>query len=305
MLEKATIVVGTDLTEFSQAAVEAACGIATRFGARKLVIAHGVKAGGPLAALSDATRRAFEKAKQSIEEVQIPCDADFEVERVVRTGPPARVVVEAAEERGAELIVVSSHGFGAIRRAVVGSVANAVVRASEVPVLVVGADRVGDGPVTSVTAAIDLSPVSDKVMRSAVTFGCSFRAPVRMVSVFEGAALLVSDAGDTSTGYPPEQIEAARRAHRDGLQRFAEMGAEIDVPVETVVLEGASPPEAILHDVREHPPSLLVIGTSGHDGWHRLVLGATADQVMCEASVPVLVVPVDAPALEGCRSVDG
>lgn len=302
MLENATIIVGTDLTEVSRAAVEAAAGIAERFGARRLVLAHGVKEGGPLASLTHGHQRAFDRAKEAIEAVELQAGA-CEITRVVRSGPPARVVVEIAEEEQAELIVLSSHGFGAVRRTVVGSVANAAVRAARCPVLVVGPDRVGRGPVERVTAAVDMSPVSERVVRSAMTFGCSYRAPVRLISVCEAAGLLVDDAGGVDTGVTEAEVEEVRAQQRDALASYAEQGRSIDVEVETELLEGDAPPDAILADVKRTSPSLLVIGTSGHDGWHRLVLGATADQVMCESSCPVLIVPAEAPALEGCRSV--
>ncbi|KPJ92392.1 MAG: hypothetical protein AMS18_07500 [Gemmatimonas sp. SG8_17] len=53
-------------------------------------------------------------------------------------GVPAAVgVLRCAEERSADLIVIASHGRGGLRRLVLGSVADKIVRASEVPVLVV------------------------------------------------------------------------------------------------------------------------------------------------------------------------
>ncbi len=302
MLENATIVVGTDLTETSAAAVEAAGAIAARFGAERLVLVHGVKSGGPFIHLGDGAKIAVDRAKERLSALSVDAGA-ARVERVVRSGPPARVFAEVAEETGAELIVVASHGFGAIRRAFMGSVANATVRASGCPVLVVAPERDGRGPVERITAAVDLSPVSDKVVRSAVTFGCAYRAPVRLLSVCEHPGLILDDLGENDRSVDPREVEAVRVQHRAGLETLAEQGRSIDVAMHTHVVEGETPADAILRDIAESPPSLLVIGTSGHDGWHRLVLGATADQVMCEARCPVLVVPADAPALEGCRSV--
>ena len=57
---------------------------------------------------------------------------------VVDGGVPAAVgVLKCAEQRSADLIVIASHGRGGLRRLVLGSVADKIVRASEVPVLVV------------------------------------------------------------------------------------------------------------------------------------------------------------------------
>jgi nucleotide-binding universal stress UspA family protein len=55
----------------------------------------------------------------------------------LRVGPPAAVIVALAEDMAAGLIVVGSRGLGAIRRAISGSVSDAVVRYAHCPVMVV------------------------------------------------------------------------------------------------------------------------------------------------------------------------
>lgn len=295
MSNHAVITVATDLQSLSGPALEAAARFARRFEARKVVLVHGVKSGGALSALRDGETRAFESARARMEAIT----ADFggaEVIRTVRSGPPARVVVEAADEHDAGIIVVSSHGYGSLRRAVLGSVANAIVRAAHCPVLVVGPDRPGTGPVEQITAAVDFSAVTDRVVRSAVHFAAAFQAPVRVVSVFEAAGLLVSDAGDVETGVTKAEVDALRARRVEELQSLEAL-AEGRVAIHTELLDGVSPPDVLLRETEQTAPSLLVIGTSGHDGWHRIVLGSTADQVLSEAKCPVLVIPSESPPL--------
>ncbi|MFZ5438598.1 MAG: universal stress protein [Myxococcota bacterium] len=56
---------------------------------------------------------------------------------VVKVGPPAEGIVETAHELGVDLVVVGSTGKGAVRRLLVGSVADRVMHLSLVPVLIV------------------------------------------------------------------------------------------------------------------------------------------------------------------------
>lgn len=63
--------------------------------------------------------------------------AGLEVEDVTAHGEPAAEIVRAAEERGAGLIVISSHGRTGIGRILFGSTAESVVRHARCPVLVV------------------------------------------------------------------------------------------------------------------------------------------------------------------------
>lgn len=57
--------------------------------------------------------------------------------RVVRNPSPARAILETASEVGADVTALATHGRGGLERAVLGSVADKVVRAGRTPVLVV------------------------------------------------------------------------------------------------------------------------------------------------------------------------
>lgn len=56
-------------------------------------------------------------------------------ERVTLEGAAAEVIVATASEKQASVIIMSSHGRGGLGRLVFGSVADAVLRESHVPVL--------------------------------------------------------------------------------------------------------------------------------------------------------------------------
>jgi nucleotide-binding universal stress UspA family protein len=91
----------------------------------------GIEGLGPL--LADQGEQALDRAEERIEEVS--------VERVLVEGSPGEEIVEYADDDGCDLIVMGTHGRGGIDRLLLGSVAERVVRTSEVPVLTV---RVGE-----------------------------------------------------------------------------------------------------------------------------------------------------------------
>jgi nucleotide-binding universal stress UspA family protein len=72
-------------------------------------------------------------------------------------------------------------------------------------------------------------------------------------------------------------------------QLAAERGAA-HVPVETDVTEGSTV-AGILAKAQEMPADLLVMGTHGHTGFDRLVLGSVTEKVLRKAACPVLTVP--------------
>lgn len=64
---------------------------------------------------------------------------DEGIETYIADGEPAEAIIAAAVEFGVGLIVMSSHGRGGLNRLVFGSVADAVLRRSNLPVLLIRA----------------------------------------------------------------------------------------------------------------------------------------------------------------------
>jgi len=66
--------------------------------------------------------------------------SDLDLERTMLEGSPASEVVRYASREAIDLVCMGTHGRGGINRLLLGSVAERVVRASEVPVLTVRVD---------------------------------------------------------------------------------------------------------------------------------------------------------------------
>jgi nucleotide-binding universal stress UspA family protein len=66
-------------------------------------------------------------------------EVGVEVEELVRNGSPAEQIVAAAEHSHDSLIAMATHGYSGLRRWALGSVADKVLHASSVPLLLVRA----------------------------------------------------------------------------------------------------------------------------------------------------------------------
>ena len=85
-----------------------------------------------------------EDAEEAVAAVGDAGDArGIPVTTAILEGSPSREIVEYAEQEGCDLVVMGTHGRGGIDRLLLGSVAEKVVRASNVPVLTV---RISDVP---------------------------------------------------------------------------------------------------------------------------------------------------------------
>ena len=77
-------------------------------------------------------------AEELFDEIEgLAADTGLAVEREIEVGKPIRAIVEYAEDSDVDQIVMGSHGRSGVTRILLGSVAEAVVRRSPVPVTVV------------------------------------------------------------------------------------------------------------------------------------------------------------------------
>lgn len=142
------ILIATDGSEYGDAAVNYAANV---FGANsraefKVVTVLEPAAGTELEMiiesteqLLDAHNQLFLNAEKVVQEgVKVLKDSGaVSVEHKVLAGPPARSIVEMADEWNADLIVVGSHGRGFWSRALLGSVSDSVSKHAKCSVLVV------------------------------------------------------------------------------------------------------------------------------------------------------------------------
>ena len=140
------LLLATDLSEASSAATEEAFGLAERLGASLHIVSvidpgSLLLPGGRFRARVDQVRENREQAAQAL--VERGRAAGVTVSFLVWTGDPGDMIVEAAEAEHADMIVVGSHGRGAVGRLFLGSVSEHVVRNAPCPVLVV---RPKEGP---------------------------------------------------------------------------------------------------------------------------------------------------------------
>jgi nucleotide-binding universal stress UspA family protein len=123
-LELRQILFATDYSDVSANAGVTAAQLARRFGARLHVVhvVPPVTDPGPADALAAAIGR---------------LGSDLDAVTAVLTGPPAREIVQYARRQHVDLIVMGTHGRTGVSRALLGSVAEAVVRRAPCRVLTV------------------------------------------------------------------------------------------------------------------------------------------------------------------------
>jgi len=135
----AHVLLATDFSEASAGAIERAVAVARDAGAA-LTVVHACEipvlpeAIPPLDLVNKAIADAQPRLDRLLATIRDACPA---ARGVVKIGAAWEGILEAAAETGADLVVVGSHGRRGLVHALLGSVAERVVRLSTVPVLVV------------------------------------------------------------------------------------------------------------------------------------------------------------------------
>lgn len=140
-----TILLATDFSDASEAALSYAKTLADAFKASLHVLhvledlaAHAWTTEVYVAALPGVHEEMERQARERLEALLAPDErARYQAALVLRSGSPFVEVVRYAREEHVDLIVLGTHGRGAIAHMLLGSVAERVVRKAHCPVLTV------------------------------------------------------------------------------------------------------------------------------------------------------------------------
>ena len=185
------------------------------------------------------------------------------------------------------LLCMSSHGRGGVARAVMGSVAEAVLRTLDRPALMVGPHLAPSALFTGrVVACVDGSPEADRTLAPGQAWAALLGRGLWLMEVVEPGVLPEWAADDDDV------VESAH---------VAALAAELDSVEGWDVLHDTDPARALVAMAASPsaPTGLLVMATHGRTGWDRLRLGSVTTATVHAATVPVLVVPAAPPAAIG------
>ncbi|WP_437795076.1 universal stress protein [Sorangium sp. So ce693] len=138
-----TLLLAHDFNATSEIALDTAIELARKLSA-KIVVAHvysvpvySFPEGSSLIPSAEDAARIADAAQRSLDQVleRRRATPGVEISGVLRAGVPDEEISRLADEIGADMIVIGTHARGAVARALLGSVAQRVVRSAKVPVM--------------------------------------------------------------------------------------------------------------------------------------------------------------------------
>jgi nucleotide-binding universal stress UspA family protein len=205
-------------------------------------------------------------------------------------------IVRLAEELGVGLVILGSRGFGALRRAVMGSVSSSVVRHAHGSVLVVRGDRRGEDHLPGrILLALDGSKEANAAVRAAVEISNATGSELHIVYAVNTEPRMpwMPYLGPGTSEWWEEALREIRHKSRAWVDQQAERIEAEGAKVENVHLAFGKPDEVIVRLGEELEASLIVTGSRGLGGVRRALMGSVSDSVVRHAHCPVLVVRAD------------
>jgi nucleotide-binding universal stress UspA family protein len=298
-----TILFAADFSENSQDAFRTACSLAVE-DKNRLFVVHVVEPDwvakaphylGQWVVPPSETESLDEFLQRHMGEVYVPTHP-LDVQYRTTEGIAPEEILRLAEEIGADLIVMGTHGRTGLRRLLAGSVAVDVLRRARCPVLAL---RSHDRPRTAEEIRVILHPTD-----SSDGSGAALQV-ARSLARDRGARLVLlhvvplptfpSDVAEPVDPQAYRAVMEAVRAHLDG--------PDLKYPVETQLRQGDAA-NVILHLAQEVGSDLIVMGTQARTGLGRLLLGSVAESVLAKADCPVMVVKAPRRATARSRSGD-
>jgi nucleotide-binding universal stress UspA family protein len=219
------------------------------------------------------------------------------VEQMVAEGEPDEEIVTAAARRGVQMIAMSSHGRGAIGRAIFGSVADRVARTTPVPVLILRTPDENVDPdvvVSRIVVPLDGSEIAGRALPIAGELSKQLAVPVHVIRAVDAALTLpmtsgVFGAGPVVSAEVTDQIwEEAEAEARSTVTAAVSRLQAAGIDASGGIVNGS--PFFAISEVIE-PGDLLILTSHGRGGVRRWLLGSVAEKLVREANAPVMLVP--------------
>ena len=250
----ATMLVPLDGSPFAEAALPSARWIASRGGAR-LHLFHSHQPVPVLVGVAEALASAPSPDLGAIKRERGYLDGTAKrlgvvgggpVETDFGEGPAGAGIVEEAARIGADLIVMATHGRGALGRLWLGSVADHVVRHAGVPILLIRPQAQNPtaeaSDIRSILVPLDLSVVSRTILGPVVELARLAKARVTLLYVVERFFQTM----EPGVPYPIPQDPGLAELQRDSAKHMLEEAARelreqgVDVSTRVVIATTAS-----------------------------------------------------------------
>jgi nucleotide-binding universal stress UspA family protein len=203
---------------------------------------------------------------------------------LVRSGDIKEEIEAAVFEKGADAIVMGTHGRRLLGRLLIGSVTEALFRKLTIPLMTV-CHTTRPLEFKRLLFATDLSDNSEKAFTDVLDLARTLSASLLVVHV--ATPLIELYEGPEAMSIAQKARQEYRREMQERTDRLASRARREGISCEAVLTEG-DPGIGILQQAEERSADLIVVGVAKRGAIDRALFGSTAETVIRDARIPVL-----------------
>jgi nucleotide-binding universal stress UspA family protein len=229
-----------------------------------------------------------DEAKRYLWSIQSRFSSAAEIVTQVVVGRPARSIINFAQEKEIDLIVISSHGRSGVNRWIYGSVADKVLHNAPCAKVIIHPQVIIEPfSIKRILVPLDGSPIAEQALDPALALAEALRARLIVLRVAPKPQIPVQPVpGWPGLDVVMEAAEEEANAYLQGLQ--AAMG-DSPVAISSHTATGLAA-ESIIEIADSQKVDLIVICSHGRSGIERWVFGSVAEKVLRAANSVTLVI---------------
>jgi nucleotide-binding universal stress UspA family protein len=238
------------------------------------------------------TEQELRKSKEYLEKIAERFSGS-RVKRTVERGQAADIIIEKAAADESILIAMTTHGRSGLKRWLLGSVAEKVLRGSTNPLLLVraaaNARTEGEATLKSMVVPLDGSQLAESVLPTVVKIAKRLEIEIFLFRTYSNPySPFIGGSGQYAVNLD-ELLAGVRDEARNYLEEKMAQLTEQGVEQISYLLEEGVAADAVVSLASHTPESLIVMCSHGRSGVKRWVLGSVTETVVRHSSSPVLV----------------
>lgn len=208
----------------------------------------------------------------------------------LESGLVTATLADYAHRANVDLIVMSSHTRGGLKRVTLGSVADYLIRKSDIPVLLVkpSTDSNAGNSATlfnRIVVPLDESALAEQIITEVADFAARMRASINLLHVLTPQSYSQRQIMQPGLPWWDADISQSKEYLEGVATRLRDEG--LSVTTEVLLSEDAVP--AIFDYVGRVGADLIAITTNAAGGLRRFVFGSIADEITRRSSISLLV----------------
>jgi nucleotide-binding universal stress UspA family protein len=221
--------------------------------------------------------------------------AEVDVKCTVEKGIPAEAIIEKATADRTTLISMATHGRSGIRRWLLGSVAEKVLRGATNPLLLIRAAEAakteGEATLRAVIVPLDGSELAERALPTVAELAMQLKLEVILFRAYAlPASALAADPEAHVLIADEELISALRDEAVAYLEQKAHALKQRGIEKVSAIAEYGFAADQIVSLARKTPDNLIAMSTHGRSGVKGWVLGSVTETVVRHSEDPVLVI---------------